>query len=396
MDKNIDKPVLRFSEFSDSWRNTLLEEVCKIKTGNKDTKDRKEDGKYPFFVRSNNVERINSYSYDGEAILTSGDGVGVGKNFHYMNGKFDYHQRVYALKDFKEDYSAKFIYQVFSQKFYRRVLSLSAKNSVDSVRMDFIAKMKIGIPSFQEQQKIAFFLSSVDKKTTLLQQKKTLLETYKKGVMQKIFSQGLRFKPDLSEVEDDDYGNSYPDWEEKRLGEIGTTVTGLTYSPNDINESGVLVLRSSNVQDRILTFEDNVYVNVKEGKYNPVKENDILICVRNGSKRLIGKNAIINKEREGLAFGAFMAIYRSTYNKFLFHFFDSDIYKKQVHRNLGATINSINGSDLKKFKVPFPSIEEQTQIANFLSVIDDKIQLVNTQIEKTKAFKKGLLQQMFV
>ena len=91
-----------------------------------------------------------------------------------------------------------------------------------------------------------------------------------------------------------------------------------------------------------------------------------------------------------------MAVFRSKQNPFLFHLFDTDYYNKQVYVNLGATINSINGSDLKKFKVPFPCIQEQTQIAHFLSAIDKKIAVVQTQIENTQTFKKGLLQQMFV
>jgi len=111
---------------------------------------------------------------------------------------------------------------------------------------------------------------------------------------------------------------------------------------------------------------------------------------------LIGKNAIIDKNSSGLAFGAFMTVFRSKYNKYLFHLFDSDNYKKAVHRNLGATINSINGSDLKKFKVPFPSEIEQQKIASFLTALDAKIESVAVQIAHTQTFKKGLLQQMFV
>ena len=184
-----------------------LGKSCSVQTGNKDTQDKVENGDYPFFVRSNTVERINSYSYDGEAILTSGDGVGVGKNFHYINGKFDYHQRVYALKAFKENFSGKFIFQVFQEKFYKRVMRLSAKNSVDSVRMNMITEMPIYFPAFPEQQKIASFLSAVDKKIQQLTRKKALLETYKKGVMQKLFSQEIRFKS-----ED---GKDFPEWEKK-------------------------------------------------------------------------------------------------------------------------------------------------------------------------------------
>ena len=150
-------PKLRFNGFAEPWKPELLGNTCKVTTGGRDTQNRVENGLYPFFVRSNTVERINSFSYDGEAILTSGDGVGVGKNFHYINGKFDFHQRVYALLEFKENYSGKFIYQLFVEKFHKRVMRLSAKNSVDSVRMNMITEMSIAFPTLPEQQKIASF-----------------------------------------------------------------------------------------------------------------------------------------------------------------------------------------------------------------------------------------------
>ena len=165
-------PKLRFKGFEDSWKLELLGNTCRVTTGGKDTQNRIDGGAYPFFVRSNTVERINSYSFDGEAILTSGDGVGVGKNFHYINGKFDFHQRVYALLEFKANYSGKFIYQLFVEKFHKRVMRLSAKNSVDSVRMNMITEMNIGFPTLPEQQKIASFLSAVDEKVQLLNRKK--------------------------------------------------------------------------------------------------------------------------------------------------------------------------------------------------------------------------------
>ena len=173
------------------------------------------------------------------------------------------------------------------------------------------------------------------------------------------------------------------EWKRKKLEEVGEVINGLTYNPSNIDESGILVLRSSNVQNRSITLTDNVYV--KTNNYNAVKENDILICVRNGSKNLIGKNAIIEKHHEGLAFGAFMTIYRSDFNKFLFQWFDTKEYKDIINKNLGATINSINGGDLKKFKVPFPSIEEQNKISAFLSSLDSRIQLSMKTIKQLES-----------
>ena len=153
-------PKLRFknaegAEFT-SWVTSFIGDECKITTGNKDTQNKIDGGKYPFFVRSQTVERINTYSKDCEAILTSGDGVGVGKNYHYINGKFDFHQRVYCLYDFSNQLLGKYLYIYFSNYFFDRVKRLSAKNSVDSVRMDMISKMEIKLPSLVEQTKVVF------------------------------------------------------------------------------------------------------------------------------------------------------------------------------------------------------------------------------------------------
>jgi type I restriction enzyme S subunit len=158
-------PKLRFKEFKDSgeWEEKMISDVAKVTTGGKDTQNKIDNGKYPFFVRSQTVERIDSYSYDGEAILTSGDGVGVGKNFHYINGKFDFHQRVYCIYDFSQNVYGKFVYLYFSEHFHKRVMRMTAKNSVDSVRMAMITEMPIYLPSKKaEQQKVTDFFSTIE------------------------------------------------------------------------------------------------------------------------------------------------------------------------------------------------------------------------------------------
>jgi type I restriction enzyme, S subunit len=182
-------PKYRFKEFEKDgeWVEKSIEQIAKVTTGNKDTQNKVENGLYPFFVRSQTVERINSYSFDGEAILTSGDGVGVGKNFHYLKGKFDYHQRVYCIYDFKNDVSGEFVYMYFSQHFNERVMKMSAKNSVDSVRMAMITEMPIYMPSKKEQKKIASCLSSLDALITAQVEKIEQLKLHKKGLMQGLF-----------------------------------------------------------------------------------------------------------------------------------------------------------------------------------------------------------------
>ena len=158
--KVLNVPHLRFPEFSGEWERKRLKDVCNIRTGNKNTQDKSDNGIYPFYVRSQIVERINSWTFDGEAILTAGDGVGVGKVFHYSTGKIGVHQRVYILSDFKCD--GKYLYSYFAGNFYNRVKRMSAKNSVDSVRMEMIADMPIALPSIEEQKKIGHLLALLD------------------------------------------------------------------------------------------------------------------------------------------------------------------------------------------------------------------------------------------
>ena len=209
MERNV--PKLRFKGFNDEWEEYRIGDLCRVDTGNKDTQNKVDNGIYPFFVRSQNVERINTYSYDGEAILTAGDGVGVGKVFHYVNCKFDYHQRVYKLSDFNK-VNGKFLYMYFSKNFKRETVKYNAKTSVDSVRREMITKMKIIMPSMVEQERIANFLTKVDKIIEKQEEKVKNLEKYKKGMMQKIFSQEIRFK--------DENGEDYPEWEELTFNDI--------------------------------------------------------------------------------------------------------------------------------------------------------------------------------
>ena len=177
---------LRFADFTDDWKITKLGEITQINTGNKDVKDKIDDGKYPFFVRSEKVERINSYSYEGEAILIPGDGK-IGEVYHYINGKFDYHQRVYKISDFKSHVNGKYIYYYLEKNFLRQALRNTAKATVDSLRMDTLTKMPIELPSLEEQIKIADALSIADDKIDLVEKDIKIIKDFKKGLLQQMF-----------------------------------------------------------------------------------------------------------------------------------------------------------------------------------------------------------------
>lgn len=182
-------PRLRFPEFrGDKYSGSkAIGDFSKVATGGRDTQNKVDGGKYPFFVRSQSVERIDTYSYDGEAVLTSGDGVGVGENYHYINGRFDFHQRVYCICDFADSVSGRFFFHYFSLHFKKRVKQMSAKNSVDSVRMPMITEMLIWLPTIGEQERIADCLSSLDDLITAQSQKIDAFKNHKKGLMQQLF-----------------------------------------------------------------------------------------------------------------------------------------------------------------------------------------------------------------
>lgn len=175
------------------WRIKFVDEFSHITTGSKNTQDRIEDGQYPFFVRSQTVERINSYSFNGEAVLTAGDGVGTGKVFHYIKGKFDTHQRVYRISDFDELTNGYFFYLYFSTHFYDRIMQMTAKSSVDSVRMEMISKMPIPFPpTKQEQTAIAEILSDMDSELTVLEAKLAKARQLKQALMQQLLTGKIR------------------------------------------------------------------------------------------------------------------------------------------------------------------------------------------------------------
>ncbi|HIF9238245.1 TPA: restriction endonuclease subunit S [Photobacterium damselae] len=185
------------------------------------------------------------------------------------------------------------------------------------------------------------------------------------------------------------------DWDVVSLGDIGNTVIGLTYSPKDVADYGSLVLRSSNIQKNRLAYENNVFVDMDLPERVIVKEGDILVCVRNGSRNLIGKCALIDKNAEGSAFGAFMSIYRTKQSKFIFFQFQSNIIQNQINEIMGATINQITNKDMAGFKVLVPRDEkEQIAIANALSDVDALLAELEKLIAKKQAIKTATMQQL--
>lgn len=189
-------------------------------------------------------------------------------------------------------------------------------------------------------------------------------------------------------------GTTVEGWSSVRLGEIGQSLIGLTYDPSSVSRTGTLVLRSSNVQDGQLSLHDNVYVDCPIPDQIRVRDKDILICVRNGSRRLIGKSVMLDSRVVGQTFGAFMTVFRSNSNSFLQYFFQSDDFKHQIDEHLGATINQITNGSLNSFRVALPGRLEQAEIVGRLRDIDGLIAKLNRLVEKKQYIKQGMMQTL--
>lgn len=403
-------PKLRFKEFDGDWTSKQLGKIIGISSASRVFKEQWQDFGVPFFRTSDVVSifknKENEKAYislelfeelakksgkikQGDLLVTGGGSIGI--PYLVPNDQPLYFKDADLLwMKSSGIVEGSFLYNFFiSPKFREYLKSISHTGTISHFTIEQAKATPFGFPSSEEQAKIASFLSNVDEKINQLTQKHELLSQYKQGMMQKLFSQQIRFKADD--------GSEFGEWESRSLGEVGENIIGLTYSPTDVTNdgSGILVLRSSNIKNGRLDKSDQVRVNKKIKDKIIVQANDILICTRNGSQRLIGKSVIINDDEE-MTFGAFMSVYRSEYNRFIAYLMQTPWFFEQVQMNLGARINQITTGTLNEFTFDFPCLEEQTKIANFLSAIDQKIELVAQQIEQVKTWKKGLLQQMFV
>lgn len=187
------------------------------------------------------------------------------------------------------------------------------------------------------------------------------------------------------------------EWKKHSLGEIGETIIGLTYKPSDVvDNNGIIVFRSSNIKNGMIDYSDLVRVNKHIKDKIITKENDILVCARNGSQRLIGKNAIIKQEDANNTFGAFMMVYRANDNPFILPLLSTKKYFSQVGENLGARINQITTSDFNGFEFYFPENHaERTKIAELFRLLDERIATQNKIIEDLKKLKSAISKHLF-
>jgi type I restriction enzyme S subunit len=274
-----------------------------------------------------------------------------------------------------------------SEIFNKQLKAVMMGHAQPSLRVPWLLKFQIPLPpSVDEQKAIATALSDVDELIAELEKLIEKKKAIKQGAMQ-----ALLMPPQKGGKRLEGFSG---EWETRKLGEIGNCFIGLTYSPSNIVTDGTLVLRSSNIQNNKLALKDNVFVNSIIPDNLRVCHGDILICVRNGSRQLIGKCALLDERIAGETFGAFMSIYRTKYYSFIFQVLQSQDIKRQIDENLGATINQITNKMLNAFVVPFPHPEEQAAISNILDGMDSEILKLEISMNKLMAMKQGMMQEL--
>lgn len=245
-----------------------------------------------------------------------------------------------------------------------------------------LSAIEIKLPPKSEQHPIAEALSDMDSCIVSLEKLIGKKRAIKQGTMQELLT-GKRRLPGFD-----------GEWVRKPLLDCCDLLQGLTYSPNNVQSFGLLVLRSSNIKNSKLTFDDCVYVdcNVEENKY--VKTNDILICVRNGSSSLIGKSCVIDQNYNA-TFGAFMSVLRGDDTGYIAHIFSSDIVQEQIRSRSSATINQITKRDFEDIVIPIPpTLAEQIAIAQILSDMDAEIDTLTAKLTKLKNIKQGMMNEL--
>ena len=345
------------------WNVKPIKDLATITTGSKNTQDRIFDGLYPFFVRSQTIERINSYSYDGEAILTAGDGVGTGKVFHYINGKFDIHQRVYKISDFDKKLNGYFFFLYFSNNFFNRIMQMTAKSSVDSVRMEMIADMQIPVPAEAEQVAISTTISDtntlIEKLEQLIEKKKNI----KQGAMQELLT-GKRRLPGFNGK-----------WETKKLGELldyeqPTEYLVKTSDYSDNHSTPVLTAGKTFILG--YTAEEtglfqNLPTIIFDDFTTAIKYVDFPFKAKSSAmKMLIPRSKDINL-------------------KFVFAKMQMIDFQLGDHKRYWI-------SEYQNIEIATPKPDEQTAITTVLSDMDVEIEKLESRLTKYQNIKQGMMQ----
>ena len=406
-----DSGIEWLKEIPIGWNLARMRYVCDISTGDKDTINKEENGNYPFYVRSKNIERISTYTYDEEAILTPGDGD-ICKIWHYINGKFECHQRVYKLTKFSE-VTGKFLYYFLMQNFENEVFKLSAKSTVDSLRRPMFQNFPIAFGTIEEQNKITFFLdnkiSQIDHLVAKKEQFIQLLEEERVAVINQAVTKGLDPNVELNDSGIELLGGIPKHWEVKKLKQIFNSSKGLTITKENLESEGIPCVNYGEIHSK---FGFEVDIDKHQLKcVNPTYlESDYKSLIQTGdfvfadtSEDVSGAgNFTYLKSNHEIFAGYHTIILRALVDiesRYFAYQFDSIPYRTQIRQSVkGIKVFSITQAILKNTSLWIPPLEEQKQIIQFLDIETDRIvSLKNSarkEIELLKEYKTALISEV--
>ena len=408
--KNKNIPELRFQGFMNVWEQRKMHSVFKkIRNAFVGTATPYYVDYGYFYLQSNNVKNgqinrktevfINKEFYEkqkdkwlhtGDLVMVQSGHVGhtavipeelEGTAAHALIMFQDY--KVQADSDFLN-------FQFQTNEAQRKLENIATGNTIKHILASEMKNFEVNLPHFDEQSQLATFFKTLDQNITLQQQELTILKQTKQGFLQKMFPKEGEAVPEVR------FPGFKDNWKEKKLGSIVEFYSGLTYSPQNIEKEGTLVLRSSNIQNGEVVDADNVYVNSKTVNSQNVAIGDVIVVVRNGSRNLIGKHASVKQKMPNTVIGAFMTGIRAETPSFINALLDSNRFTIEINKNLGATINQITTGNFKKMMFLFPTIMEQERIGAFFEKIDQTITLGQQELEALQQTKKAFLQKMFV
>jgi type I restriction enzyme S subunit len=353
---------------------TKLTDLCDIQYGYAfDSGAFTNDNSYPQLVRIRDVKRGYSETfyngdYPDEYVLSAGDLlIGMDGEFNIARWKIDgalLNQRVCKIVA-KDNTDEEFLRFALS-KALKVIEDRTSFVTVKHLSARELNKLEIQVPSYDEQKKISDILHRLERIIDARQNELKSLDILIKARFVEMFGDLLV------------NSKGYPI---KKLPEISEYWNGLTYKPDEVADNGTIVLRSSNIQNGDLDFDDIVRVKCSIGERKFVKNNDILMCSRNGSARLVGKVALINNICEPMSFGAFMMIIRSEYYSYLMTFFQMDAFRTQITTGATTTINQITGKMLDDVKLPVPDLIEIEPFTRFVQQINKSKVVVPSKIK---------------
>ena len=366
--------------YPSDWKEDKVSNVVDISTGCRDTQDNKVTGRYPFFVRSPIVERIDVADYDCEAVLTAGDGVGTGKVFHYYNGKFAAHQRVYVMNNFR-DVDGKYFYYFFSKNFIKEVEKYTAKSSVDSVRRAMIADMEFTHPQLPEQQDIVRALTAFDSYIADLAELIEKKRGIRDGALEDLMCQRTRLNDHSTE------------WVEVPLSEICKVYDGTHQTPK-YTLQGIRFVSVENIMD---LYSSNKYISqaAYESDFKAYPEKGDILMTRIGD---IGTPCVVDRD-EPLAYYVSLALFKNiTINSYFLNYyimssgFQRELDDRSLHH---ATPKKINKGEIGKCKVKYPKdSDEQAAIANILRSMDEEIEALEIERDKMIQIREGAMDDL--